>query len=475
MLATVLTTVQIAYVVILAAWILLEKRPPLATLAWIFGLAAVPIGGFVVYFFLGHRRVKKNRLKRLRARLGVRDAKDAMAGAGAAAVVALHDARARQLMQLATHVAGSPPSTCRSLRVLENGAATFDAIEAAITGAKHHVHLEYYIFEPDRAGTRMRDVLVERARAGVEVRLLVDGVGSHRLSRGFLRPLRDAGAQVARFGAVTLARVSPRLVNFRTHRKIAVCDGTVGFVGGINVTDDEDERVRGANALRDTHLEMTGPAVRWLQLVFLEDWHYATGHAPTTPKYFPECEENGTRAVQILASGPDHDLEAIKKLYFAAIASARERVLITTPYFVPDEAMLEAISTAALRGVDVRLLVPKRSDSRLVTAAGRSYYDELVAVGVRVFEYGPAMVHAKTLVVDEAFAAVGSANMDGRSFRLNFEVAAIAYDAALASELAASFERDLEHAREVRRDRSARAPLARRLGEAGARLLSPIL
>jgi cardiolipin synthase len=215
--------------------------------------------------------------------------------------------------------------------------------------------------------------------------------------------------------------------------------------------------------------------VRWLQLVFLEDWHYATGHAPTAAEYFPEVDETADRVVQILASGPDHDLEAIKKLYFAAIASAQERVLVTTPYFVPDEAMLEAIATAALRGVDVRVLVPLRSDSRLVSAAGRSYYDELVAAGVRIYEYTPSMIHSKTLVVDRVFAAVGTANMDNRSFRLNFEVAAIAYDERLATELAAAFDRDVEHARLVRRDRSAHASLPRRLGEAGARLLSPLL
>ncbi|MEO7328891.1 MAG: phospholipase D-like domain-containing protein, partial [Minicystis sp.] len=354
MLATALTIAEIVYVFVVSAWIVLQRRSPVVTLAWILLIVALPIGGLVAYYLVGHRRVRKNRLKRLRARLGMRDAKERLRqGLSALAGIPL-DARALQLTRLAMQVSDMAPSTAIRVRVLHDGDEAYAAIEAAIRGAKHHVHVEYYIFEPDQTGTRLRDLLVERARAGIEVRLLVDALGSHHLSKRFLAPLREAGARFAWFSPVRLLRLRPHYVNFRTHRKIVVVDGEIGFTGGVNVTDDESAAASGARAFRDTHVELRGDAVRWLQVVFLEDFHHATGYAPTGPEYFTGGKVEGTIAVQILASGPDQESEAIKKVYFSAITSARERVLVTTPYFVPDESMQAALTTAALRGVDVR-------------------------------------------------------------------------------------------------------------------------
>jgi len=264
-------------------------------------------------------------------------------------------------------------------------------------------------------------------------------------------------------------------VNFRTHRKIVVCDGRIGFTGGINICDDQAAAVTGDRAWRDTHLRIEGPPVGDLQLAFLEDWHFATGSAPCTRDYFPERDAPATGPwVQILASGPDEDSYAIEKFCFAAIAGAQRRVLITTPYFVPNEPLLLALMTAAQRGVGVQILVPQRSDSRLVTAAARSYFEELVRVGVRVHEYASSMLHAKTLVVDDV-ALVGTANMDNRSFRLNFELAAALFDAGLAELLAETFRADLQHAVEYRLRTARRTPVWQRMSEATARLLSPLL
>lgn len=474
MLATALTIAEIFITAALVAWIALEKRAPVATLAWILLVIALPIAGPVVYYLIGHRRVKRSRFKRLRARLGLRDARERLRQQPASSTGEPFRTRQRQLMALATEVSESPPSSAQSIEFLFDGDDTFAAIEKAIRAAKHHVHLEYYIFEPDQTGARIRDLLIERAKAGVEVRVLVDGIGGHRLSRRFLAPLRAAGGHVAFFGPVRLARVRPRMVNFRTHRKIVVVDGRVGFTGGINVTDDQCPAVSGGRAFRDTHLRLEGAAVRWLQAVFLEDWSYVTGHAPTDDAYFPETAD-GPHAVQILASGPDEPWQAIQKLYFSAITSARERVLVTTPYFVPDEPVLTALVTAALRGVDVRVLVPRRSDSRTVSAAARSFFGDLLAAGVRVYEYTPRMLHAKTMVVDDVFASVGTANMDSRSFRLNYEVVAALYGEEGPRALAAAFERDLAKARAVTRGELANDRLPRRVMEAAARLLAPLL
>ncbi len=490
MLVTVLTIAQLVYVIGLAIWILFEKRSPVSTLAWILALIALPYVGFLVFFFFGPRRVTRKRLKHKRARAQVSPTTP-MTG-GSEPPPPQQDPRVEQLMALAKKAGEPPPGRCDEVKIFHDASSAYDAIEKAIREAKHHVHVAYYIFDHRRTGERFRDALIERAKAGVTVRLLVDDVGSASLGRKFLRPMRDAGIKVARFNEVTFARIRSR-IDFRNHRKIVVCDGLVGFTGGINISDDYlspepgphpvTERMRErrkekkghAGPWRDTHARFTGDAVRWLQLTFLDDWYYTTGYAARDREYFPPPTKTGPYLVHVLASGPDRDTETIQKTYFAAITSARERVYVTTPYFVPDDAILTALTTTAMRGVDVRVLVPRRSDSLVVTAAARSYYDACLSAGVRVYEYQPTMIHAKTLVVDDYFAAVGTANMDNRSFRLNFEVAAVFYGTEHADELAVQFRKDLQRSKEIKPATRLAVPLRWRLAEAGARVLSPLL
>lgn len=470
-LVTILTIAEIVYIVVLATWILLEKRSPVGTLAWILALIALPYVGLVVFFLLGPRRIKRKHLKFRRARGNVKPLSEI-----ATQCEEPLDPRGAQLSRLASRTGEAPVDVCEDVHIFHDAASTYDAIEEAIRRAQHHVHFSYYIFDSGRAGTRMRDALVERAKAGVTVRVLVDDVGSSAMSRKFVRSMRDAGVFFARFHPVTFSRVRSR-IDFRNHRKIVVCDGSVGFTGGINVTDDyvSDDPPSKRKPWRDTHVRLAGDAVRWLQLIFLDDWFYATGYAARGDDYFPPPTGRGTHRVQIVASGPDRDLEPIQKTYFSAIGLARERCYLTTPYFVPDDAVLTALTTAALRGVDVRVLVPRRSDSLVVTAATRSYYDTILRAGIRVYEYQPTMIHAKTLLVDDFFASVGTANFDNRSFRLNFEVNAILYGSAHAQELAEQFRRDVRLAKEIKPHSRLRLPLHWRFAEAGARVLSPLL
>lgn len=465
MLVTLLTVAEVLYVIGLATWILFEKRSPVATLAWILSLVALPYVGFVIFFFLGPRRLVRKRLKHRRARSTVRAAmRVPQVGSEP------EDARIAQIDRLVVRAGEAPADRAAEVDVFHDGASTYDAIEKAIREAKHHVHVAYYIFDSGEAGTRLGRALAAKAREGVTVRLLLDDVGSSAMKRAFRKELRAAGVKLAFFNRVTFSRIRSRF-DFRNHRKVVVADGVIGFTGGINVTDD----YVGELPWRDTHVRIAGDAVRWLQLTFLDDWHYATAYVPRDPAYFPKPTERGDHRVQLVGSGPDREIEPIQKTYFAAIALARERVYVTTPYFVPDDAILTALTTAALRGVDVRVLVPRRSDSLIVTAAARSYYDTMLAAGVRVYEYQPTMVHAKTLVVDDFFAAVGTANMDNRSFRLNFEVTAILYGDAHARELAERFKKDLRDAKEVKAHSRKDLPLRWRLAEAGARVLSPLL
>ncbi len=467
---TAFSFLEIAYVVILSVWILLEKRSPVATLAWILALGFLPLLGFVLFFFLGPRRLRRKRSRRLTSRSRVRAQVDISAISHQREPLALE---IEQLMKLAYRTGEAPPATCTSLTLLTNADHCYTEICAEIDRAKHHVHVEYYIFEPGDAAGMFRDALMRARDRGVEVRLLVDAVGSSALSGAFLAPLIAKGARFATFNPVFFARLHAP-INFRNHRKIVVCDGRVGFTGGINVCDDY--LLREAHPpWRDTHLKIVGNAVRWLALAFFDDWIFATGELPDGAAYFPEQEPNEPLVAQVVASGPDHDFESIRNTYFAAIANARERVWITTPYFVPDEAVLTALCTAALRGVDVRVLVPRRGDSLLVTLAARSYYEDLLHSGAKVFEYTPTMLHAKTMLVDHDLSIIGTANLDNRSFRLNFEVCVCAFGNAMNDELARVFDEDLTQSEQVKRSRRVRLPWHQQLGEAGARLLSPVL
>lgn len=489
MIVTIITIAELVYVIGLAGWILFEKRSPLATIAWILSLFALPYVGFIVFFFLGPRRLVRKRLKHKRARGQV----SATAPLGASdPPPAQNDPRVEQLALLVTRAGEPPPSQCDSVEIFHDALKTYDAMEEAIRNAKSHIHICYYIFGHRRSGLRFREALIARAKAGVTVRLLVDDVGSSTLTKRFIKPMRDAGIMFAKFNEVAFSRIRSR-VDFRNHRKILVCDGTVGFTGGVNISDEylpriggpkplgeslrdaKRERVGHAAPWRDSHLKITGDAVRWLQLTFLDDWYYSTGFAARDKGYFPPQTRVGEHLVQIVASGPDRDVEPIQKLYFAAIATARDRVYATTPYFVPDDAVLTALTTAAMRGVDVRVLVPQRSDSLIVTAAARSYYDALLAAGVRVYEYQPTMIHSKTLVVDDFFAAVGTANIDNRSFRLNFEVTAILYGEQHATELSRQFREDLAVSKEITVGMRQHIPVKWKVAEAAARLLSPLL
>jgi len=465
------------YIAVLSVWIVMQKRAPVSTMSWILSLALLPFAGFVIYYFLGPQRLVKQRLRRLRSRAIAHSPADAIMLREAAehAPPAL-----RQMAALGTAACGLPVSTATAADLLSGGAATFDAIFEAVRNARDHVHLEYYIFEPDTTGTALRDLLVERARAGVTVRLLLDALGSKRIGKRFMAPMFEAGVHVGLFHDTRIGRRLRPVTNYRTHRKIIVCDGRIGFTGGVNITDAEDSRIR-PDAYHDVHLRIEGSAVRWLQTTFLEDWTYATGENPrlmdtALDRLLPRSPANeaaGDIAVQIVTSGPDSPLEAIHRMHVAAIHSASKRAWLTTPYFVPGEPALMALTSAALRGVDVRLMVPRRSDSLIVSAAARSYYDELIGAGVRIWEYKARMLHSKTLVVDGQCAMIGTANFDNRSFRLNFEVCAVVYGTALANALVAQFETDLRSASPVRRQR--RASFVRRLGDATARLFSPLL
>jgi cardiolipin synthase len=465
--------------------VLLQRKEPPSTVAWILALVFLPGIGALLFLMFGRERVRiplrrKERTDRalaaenapvsLRAAL-TPDPPPLDDGLPQDAPAVLHD-----LFHVSAALGKAAPTHGNRVDLLVDGEATYAALGAAIERAEHHVFAEYYLVRDDATAAWFRDLLVAAARRGVRVKLLLDGYGCFWITRRWLRPLREAGAEVVFFLPAHLLPFQP--MNLRNHRKIVVVDGRVAFTGGINI-GDEYKGTKGP--WRDAHLRIEGPAVLPLLLVFAQDWRFAA-RAPVPSSEVDRAravvEGPGRATVSIIRSGPDiagPQRETIHRVLFSAITSARESVFITTPYFIPDRSIIVALQTAACRGVDVRILFPSKSNHPFVFQAGRSFYEDLLAAGVAIFEYGPGMIHAKTMVVDGAVALVGSANMDLRSFRLNFEVHTVMDDEAVAARLSRCFHDDLAVSKRIDPSEFRARPLVWKGVEAAARLLSPLM
>ena len=459
-----------------------SRRPAVSTIAWILALVLLPYLGIALYLALGHTRMTRRVRKRRRARsevasglVGIRDRVSRHRVMDATEVRSLNPLTQSLLMQ-ANAMRAHPLTLGNRSKILVDGDGKFPALLAAIASAKDHIHLEYYIFQRDETGERVRDALVVKAKEGVEVRILVDAVGSLSVIAGFFGELEAAGGRVVRFMP---ARFTGRRLdlNFRNHRKIAVIDGKIGFTGGMNIGNDYSGfgAKSAGGGWHDIHFEVEGAAVHSLQETFSEDWFFAAKEDLANRRYFPEPRLPGDDLVQVVTSGPDTEWPALHHLFFAAIAQAKKRVWIVTPYFVPTESLLSAMTTAAHRGVDVRIVLPQKIDHMLVYLAARSYYEELLKAGVRIFEYNPRMLHAKVMAVDGLFGTIGSCNMDVRSFYLNFEINVLIYSTRLARELEGIIRSDLRESEEVHLSTFVRRPYHQRLAENSCRLLSPLL
>jgi cardiolipin synthase len=466
------------WVVLACGSLLMSRRSPNATLAWIYAFIALPGHSGIYYMIFGPRR-----LQRRKRRYGVARAQAGTVSAhlrGTSSEQKPHlSADASALACVGNRLGQGDPTFASSVVLLDDGDSKMRALEAAFTEAKHHIHIEYYIWEPDQVGTFFRDLLASCASRGVEVRVLYDAVGSPGIDDDFWKPLVAAGGEVRSFNPLRFSFASLHFANFRTHRKIAICDGIVAFLGGMNMHDPATPTRSGKDAWRDQHMAINGEPVRKLQRLFLENWTYSGGVFRLTnkamPLYFPSARDgaHGGVAVQILASGPDEEHPALHAFFLAAFSTARRRVWIETPYLIPDEPLESALRIAHLRGVDVQVIVPIEGDSRIVTMASHTYCESLHQAGIKVFQYGPPMLHAKVMVVDDTVAVVGTANLDNRSFRLNFEVAAAMYDPGVVGKLAQRFEQDRAQSKAINLKK--RGPRTTQLVESIARLTSPVL
>lgn len=469
------TGIVFSIAVFVIIWILLEKRQSTSTLSWIAVIIALPYFGIFFYLVFGRRRMKRRALKKENLRKQCMASLKAYSEHSPERDVQMHQIflQAEPMLSLAIHEAELPLTVGNRVTLLKDYVETYPALEQAIAQAQHTVNVLFYIIQPDSAGQRLAQALIERARAGVKVRLIYDDFGSMGLGKRWLNPLREAGVEIAVFLPLFVPLAWARMRwSFRNHRKMVIVDDCVGFTGGLNIGEEYEGKNPKIGYWRDTFVKLEGPAVAALNLVFLEDWHYLTQEL-IEPKAIQETP--GEAIVHIVASGPDHEREEMLIQFFVAISTARRYCYITTPYFIPSSSIKVALISAALRGVDVRLLLPARSDHKIMGYASRSYYEELLEAGVRIFEYERGFLHSKTICVDDSFATVGSANMDPRSLSTNFEVNAFIYQREFAQGVKGMFYQDIFESREITVEDELRRSIPQRLAIACARLLSPIL
>lgn len=452
--------------------IFLENRNPSKTLTWLIVLGIFPVVGFFAYLLFG----QNYRRKRMFQKKAVLDEKKFLRYKETPDQYVTPQKHQELLFRLAESYGKLALSQSTETKVLTNGEETFAKILEVLQKAKHHIHMESYIVRHDTLGTDIKELLIQKVKEGVQVRFLYDAVGSLRLSKQYIADLRMAGVEIVPFFPVHFPILNDR-INYRNHRKIIVVDGNEGFVGGLNIGDEYLGKNPFYGFWRDTHLYMRGEAVQSLQLLFMQDWFYMTEETLQDEKFLcaERVHDDNLGAVQLVAGGPDNKWETIKILYFAMISSARKSIWIATPYFIPDDDILGALKIAAIAGIDVRLLVPSKPDKKTVFYASRSYFPELLEVGAKIYEYTKGFMHSKIVIVDGEIASIGTANMDMRSFHLNFEVNAFLYDTPSVKELVQDFENDLLVSEEIDLEQFQNRSIFLRVIESTYRLLSPLL
>lgn len=460
-------------VVITVVVVIAERREPVNTLAWIMVITMFPVGGVILFLILGqnHRRQRTFMQKELY------DSEVITRLCNEQLHHIAHPDRAtmpnRNFVRLMLNNSRALLTEHNRVRILNNGEQTFPDMFEEMSKAEKFIHIEFFAFEGGVLFDRLVEILDERIAHGVEVRIIYDSVGSRRLRRRELLRLRAIGAEVRSFMPVWIARFTDK-VNYRNHRKIVVIDGRVGYTGGVNIADRYIDGVRGG-IWRDTHLRIEGEAVAILQSVFVTDWHFVTdGCMLSDELYFRIEEVDAVLPIQIATSGPDSPYASIMQAYFAAIGKAEKYIYVSTPYLLPNQAIVTALRVAALSGVDVRVLIPVRGDNIFVAWAGYSYVDSLMEAGVKVYLYNNGFNHSKFLLIDDCISSIGSANLDNRSFEDDFEVQAIIYDGAITEELKGYFMKDLAGSTEITPEMWRSRPRLSKIMEPIARLLAPL-
>ncbi|WP_299327467.1 cardiolipin synthase [Parasphingopyxis sp.] len=469
-----------AYALTIASWVIRIgalilvpfRRSPAAARGWLLLFFIAPLPALLLFLVIGSPKHPKRRRKLFEELPEILRRAIAKAGIATRETRADLPDRLDQIGDLGSGLAGLPPVKGNRIDLLEDYDGSIDALVAEIDKAEHHVHLQYYIFADDRTGRKILQA-VERARErGVTCRVLIDAIGSIRWVKPILARLEAAGAEAHRILPLGMRRNASR-VDLRNHRKIAVIDGKIGFTGSQNIVDAQPDRSAPPNV--ELVIRVEGPAVAELQAVFIGDWYLESGTALDEANLFAPSADAGDVPAQFVPSGPDYPIGGIDLLFVAAMNLAREEIVIVTPYFIPNDSIIAALTSAALRGVKVRIMLSRYSDGFLVGNAQRSYYAELLRAGIEIHLYENGFVHAKHIRIDRDIAVIGSCNMDERSFRLNAEASMVCYGPEVASAVAEVERRYFDNATQLEKESWAQRSLITKTMENSARLLSDLL
>lgn len=449
--------------------IITENRNPLKTIPWVIVLLLMPGIGLLFYFFFGQDNRKQRIISRRTYKRIMKRPQERKLPQDRCAVPSAYK-------PLATLLSNSNQSSLlygSDITVYTNGVDKFNDLLTEIRLAKHHIHLQYYIFCDDEIGNQVKEALLAKAQSGVEVRVLYDDVGCWNVKDMFFKEMKNAGIEIYAFLKVAFPVFTSK-VNYRNHRKIVVIDGKVGFMGGMNIADRYTKGTSWGN-WRDSHFKIVGKGVHGLQSAFLIDWYVVSRKLLNNKRYYPPVEIHSDSIMQIATSGPVGQWRTLLQAAIFIIANAKRYIFIQTPYFLPTEGLNQALQTAALGGVDVRLMLPKRSDTRSANMATHSFIDEMIKAGVKVYFYKPGFLHSKLVVTDDALTCFGSANMDFRSFEHNFEINAFVYQAEFAQQMKRIFLHDMHSCERLIPSRWLKRPRKQRIAESFMRLFSPLL
>jgi cardiolipin synthase len=456
-----------------------ERRNPTTTWLWLMVLVFLPGIGFIFYLFLGqdlskHKIFKTKEEEDNCFEIIAEDQKQILERDEFLYkdpnFVYYEDLIKMHLMSSKSYFTQD-----NSVELYFSGEKKFDALLKSIKEAKRYIYMEYYIFKRDKLGKKVLDALTEKAKEGLEVKLLIDGMGGRTLTKKFLKPFIDAGGEVGIFMPPLVPLINIR-INYRNHRKITIIDGKVAFLGGFNVGNEYIGLKKKFGYWRDTHIKIKGSAISSLQWRFNLDWRFATKQEVNVCQSFLTNEDSNNKVgIQIVSSGPDSKWPSIKDGYLKMISNAREKVYIQTPYFIPDDSIFEALRIAGLSGVDVKVMIPNKPDHLFVYWASLSYIGELLKAGVKFYTYEKGFLHSKVFIMDEFISSIGTANLDIRSFKLNFEVNAFIYDDMTNLKLTEQFNKDLLDCKEITLEEYERRPRIVKIKESISRLLSPIL
>lgn len=462
-------TIYVITIISLVILVITENRNPIKTMSWVLVLILLPIVGLLFYYIFGvdtrkKRFISKRMYKRLKNRAVSREIPEEDS---------FFPETYKELATLLKNLDQSPVLEGNEVRFFSQARDKFETLFEDIQQAHHHVHIQYYIFEDGTIGRQLSDLLIQKAKEGVEVRLMYDDVGSWKTKNAFFKRMKDAGVEVEPFLQVVFPVLTSR-VNYRNHRKICVIDGQIGYIGGMNVANRYVDGGR-YGYWCDLHIRICGCGVLGLQSSFLLDWYYAHKSYIASRNYFPTLPTFGKIPMQVVTSGPIGIYRTIAQGLFYAISNAKKIIYIETPYFIPSDSVLCAMQTAALGGIDVRLILPGISDTFFPQLASHSFVKELLASRIKVYFYERGFLHSKLVIVDDSLTIVGSANMDVRSFEHNFEVNAFMYDEDTNKKAKEIFQNDLRDSKQITAEEWASRPKKQKFLESSSRLLAPLL